>query len=188
MRKGLRNKNQGYSMIEMIIVIAIIGILSVMSLITWRAVDSAANKKAVSTFESELSTLRTTTMAQDSTLAMRLYYDTTLESYCLERGIIYMGVFVVPDPSDPVASLDYFSYKGTSNPVMVMKKGSITYDGQDVKDIADGVYIHFNKSDGSIDTAYGAATKYIFRDKSGDLIANVKLNKDTGLYKETYEN
>ena len=43
MRKGLRNKNQGYSMVEMIIVIAIIGILSVMSLITWQAVDNTAN-------------------------------------------------------------------------------------------------------------------------------------------------
>lgn len=188
MRGRLKSKNQGYSMVEMIIVVAIIGILSVASLITWRAVDNAANKKAVSTFESELSTLRTTTMAQDSTLAMRLYYDTTKESYCLERGIIYMGIFIVPDPSDAVAKLDYFSYKGTSNPVVVMKKGSITYDGQDVKDMPDGVTIHFNKSDGSIDVGYGAESKYIFKDKSGGLIANVKLNKDTGLYKETYEN
>ena len=69
-----------------------------------------------------------------------------------------------------------------------MKKGSISYGGQDIKDISGGITIHFNKSDGSIDAIYGAANKFIFRDKSNGLIANVKLNKDTGLYKETYEN
>ncbi len=187
MIRWVRRNNKGYTMVELVIVIGIIGILSAMSLVTWKAVDNADYKKAVSTFESELSTLRTTTMAQDSTLAMRLYYDTATECYYLERGYLYMGLFTVPDPSDSVAKLDYFKYQGTSNPVKVLKKGSIIYDGQDVKDMSAGVTIHFNKSDGSVDDVYGAASKFIFKDKSGDLIANVTLNKDTGLYKETYE-
>lgn len=182
-------KNKGYTMVELIIVIAIIGILSAMSLITWKAVDNANYKKAVSTFESELTTLRTTTMAQDSGLAMHLYYDDTDDTYYIERGFMIMDgtAFGVPSASDSVASLDYFKYQGTSNPVKILKKGTITYDGTDVKELPNGVCIHFNKSDGSIDASYGAAGKYVFSDKGGDVIANVTLNKDTGLYKETYE-
>lgn len=190
MERQAVTSNKGYTMVELVIVIGIIGILSAMSLITWKAVDNADYKKSVSTFESELTTLRTTTMAQDSRLAMHLYYDTTDNTYYIERGIMVMDgtVFGVPDVSDSAASLDYLKYQGTSNPVKIMKKGSIIYNGTDVKDLPDGVCIHFNKGDGSIDASYGAEGRYSFREKGGDVIANVTLNKDTGLYKETYEN
>lgn len=190
MKRRARANNKGYTMVELVIVIGIIGILSAMSLVTWRAVDNAANKKAVSTFESELTTLRTTTMAQDSSLAMRLYYDSSKNTYYIERGcLIYGGLgYKVPVAGvDSVADLDYFNYQGTSNPVKILKNGSIIYNGTDVKDMSSGLCIHFNKSDGSIEPTYGSAGKYIFKDKGGNVIANVTLNKDTGLYKETYE-
>lgn len=205
--------NKGYSMVELIMVIAIIGILTAASLVTWRSVDSAKYKRSVSTFESEVSTLRKATMSQDSRMALRLYYNTADETYYIERG--YWGTAesggsynAYHRPEDAgtagtytLADASYYDYSGTTNPVKVMNRGWIEYwadtngDGileeQSIPEVdaeanpnaTGGVVIKFNKSDGSIAKNEG---EYRFYRANGDLITTVHLVKNTGLYFETY--
>lgn len=192
MKKKTKVWNQGYSFVEMVIVIAIIGILSAGSLLTWSSVDSSKYQKAVSTLESEMTTLRTSTMAQDSSMAMLLYLDNGVyyikRGYCDSTGAFHplsdeAGENVSPDFNTSLGDLSYYDYSGTSNPVTVLSRGSITYNGTPVDE--SGVIIHYNKSDGSIDASNGAG-EYCLYKKNGDLIANVRLVSATGLYHETY--
>lgn len=212
MKKRKFLNNQGYSMVELVIVICIIGILTAMSLITWRSVDSARYKKSVSTLESELATLRKATMAQDSRMAFRLYYDESLDAYVIERGYWgkagteSTGVNAFHSPEDAgtdadgyvLANSSYYNYTGTTNPVNIMKRGTIEYwiDSDDdgtlekvsipsVSEATDksGVVIWFNKSDGSV--RKGAGEFRLFR-SNGDLYTTIHLVEDTGLYFETY--
>ena len=183
MKSRKKNLNKGYSMVEMIIVMCIIGILTAASFVTLRSVDSAKYKKAVSTLESEMTTLRTTTMAQDSRTAMRLYLGDD-GSYYIERGYCEGGIFHAGAPTGIAeAAQVYYNYSGVSSPVRVLSRGSLTYDGVAVD--ATGVVIRYNKSDGSIDSANGAGEYCLYR-RNGELIANVHLNRRTGRYYETY--
>ena len=180
MRKGKRRNHKGYSMVELIIVIGIIGILSAVSLVTWRSVDSANYKKAVSTFESELSTLRTATMSQDSRMAMRLYYDSDDDCYYVERGYWNDG-FKTDASGDPTLdSSSYYDYAGTSNPVKILRRGRVAYEGSTLNSIV----IRFQKSDGSVLVGDG---KFSFYRGNGELISNVNLTKNTGIFYETYQ-
>jgi prepilin-type N-terminal cleavage/methylation domain-containing protein len=202
MNKRFKRKNQGYSLPELIIVIAIIMILSAMSLVTFRSVENAKYKQSVSTFESELTTLRSSTMAQDSSMAMLLYYhehtstdgDNNKSGYYIKRGYVDSSGDFHPlsqdagentPPSDNANLLDasYYSYSGVTNPVKVMTKGSILYNGTAID--ANGVVIHYNKSDGSIDAANGSG-KFTFLEANDSIIANVNIVSATGVYFESY--
>jgi prepilin-type N-terminal cleavage/methylation domain-containing protein len=198
MRQNGKATNRGYSMVELIIVIAIMATLSAMSLVTWRSIDNSKYKKAVSTFESELTTLRTATMAQDSSMALLLYYyagdATTPEGYYIKRGYCdSTGAFhalsqdagenTSPSENPNLGKIDYYNYSGVSNPVSVLRRGSITYNNNPVT--ASGVIIHYNKSDGSIDSSNGAGEFRFYR-KNGELITDVHIVSDTGMYHETY--
>lgn len=199
MRKH-RNKvqwNQGYSLVEMIIVIAIIAILSALSLVTWRAVDNAKYQKAVTILESEMSTLRTTTMAQDSTVALWLYRESETDgSYVIKRGYCddsgnFHAVSDLAGEELPSGKLDlgYYDYNGVSNPVTVLPRGYITFqkDGESTRNYvgASGVILQFNKSDGSISSSNGAG-EYTIYNRSGQAVTTIRLKKDTGLYVEDY--
>lgn len=182
MKREKQINNKGYSLVELIIVIAIIGILSALSLVTWRSVESANYKKSVSTFESELRTLRAVTMAQSKDMAMKLYLGDD-GRYYIERGVYDGTTFAQPTDGTTLANSDYYKYQGTSNPVSVTKKGLISFDGTVIDE--NGIIIQFNKSDGSISTANGGGT-YTFTRRNGDLVTNVKINKTTGLFTESY--
>lgn len=183
MKGRKKNHNKGYSMVEMIIVMCIIGVLTAASFVTLRSVDSAKYKKAVSTLESEMTTLRTTTMAQDPRMAMRLYLGDD-GNYYVERGYCTGGVFSAGAPADVSADAQvYYNYSGVANPVRVLSRGSLTYNGVAVDEA--GVVIQYNKSDGSIDAANGAGEYCLYR-RNGELIANVHLKAVTGRYHETY--
>lgn len=198
-----RTNNSGYSMMEMIIVLAIMAILSALAVVTWNSVDSARYRKAVSTIESELTTLRTTTMAQDSRMAMRLYLADDNKSYCIERGYcddsgtfhgLYYGDTMPAEPSGYVLSeLDYYRYTGTTNPIVLIDKGSIQYEGTDITN--DGVVIRFTKSDGSATVtdingttiaASGSAGVFGVYNRANKLKTNIHLKFTTGLYYESY--
>lgn len=193
MKSRKKNHNKGYSMVELIIVMCIIGVLTAASFITLRSVDSAKYKKAVSTLESEMATLRTSTMAQDPRMAMKLYLGDD-GSYYIDRGWISANVqpggtsysFHSGCPAELLDAngdpqISYYSYSGVSNPVRVLSRGSITYNSNPVT--ADGVLIYYRKSDGSM--ILGSGEYRLYR-KNGELIADVHLKKITGLYHETY--
>lgn len=191
--------NKGYSLVEMIIVIAIIAILSVLSLVTWRAVENAKYQKAVTTLESEMSTLRTTTMAQDSTVALLLYRESETDGpYLIKRGYCDSGgtfhpVSALPGetlPDDKLA-LSYYNYEGVSNPARILERGYITFqkDGESTRTYvgADGVVLQFNKSDGSIAGGAKGAGEYTIYNRAGQSVTTIRLKKDTGLYVEIYD-
>lgn len=183
MKGRKKNHNKGYSMVELIIVMCIIGVLTAASFVTLRSVDSAKYKKAVSTLESEMTTLRTTTMAQDSRMAMRLYLGAD-GNYYIERGHCIGGTFSAGAPEGlSEAAKVYYNYSGVANPVKVLARGSLTYNGNPVT--TEGIVIQYNKSDGSIDAANGAGEYCLYR-RNGELIANVHLKSVTGRYHETY--
>ena len=188
--KKQKHNNHGYSFVEIIIVMAIMVILTALSLVTWRSVDSAKYKKSVTTLESEFSTLRTTTMAQDSKMAMRLYQGAD-GAYYIERGYYAAGSFHLPDSgmSPELANSNYYDYVGVSNPVKVLERGTIYYEpaGSAVAHeiYSTGIVIRFNKSDGSAVVDYGAGEFWLYR-KNGELIANVHLPAETGVFYETY--
>lgn len=203
MKKIKRTNNSGYSMMEMIIVLAIMAILSALAIVTWNSVDSARYRKAVSTFESELTTLRTTTMAQDSRMAMRLYLADDNERYCIERGYcdtsgqfhaLYYGDSMPGETGEYVLSeLDYYRYTGTTHPVILIDRGTIKYEGTNITN--DGVVIRFSKSDGSATvtdingnaiTVSGTAGTFGVYNRAGELRTDVNLKFATGLYYETY--
>ncbi len=191
--KKQRMNNQGYSMVELVIVIAIIAILSVLSLVTLRAVENSKKQKAVSTLESEMTTLRTATMAQDSRMALLLYRENEASGtyyikrgYCDSSGDFHplsdaTGENSGPSDNPNLYQLDYYDYVGVANPVTVMQRGTIAYEGEYVG--ADGVVIQYNKTDGSV---LSGAGKIVFFDKGDNFFATVQLKKDTGLYQETY--
>lgn len=195
-----KQMNKGYSLVELVIVIAIMAILSVLSLVTWNAVESSKYQKAVSILESELSTLRTTTMAQNSDLAIRLYRESENDgSYYIKRGYCDdAGTFhPVSDLAgedtapDSLKDLAYFDYTGVSNPVTVLQRGYITFqkDGETVRTYVgeEGVIIQFKKSDGSLASGNKGAGEYTIYNRAGESIATIHLKKDTGLMVKTYE-
>lgn len=208
MKKIKRANNSGYSMMEMIIVLAIMAILSTLAIVTWNSVDSAKYRKAVSTLESEMTTLRTATMAQDSRMAMRLYLADDGKSYCIERGYCdSAGMFHALSYGDSMptesggyvlSELDYYKYTGTSNPIVLMDRGSINYEGASLNSYVDGdgVVVHFKKSDGSVTvtdkngnpiaTSSSVAGTFSVYNRAGKLKTNVHLKFTTGLYYESY--
>ncbi|MBO5239567.1 MAG: type II secretion system protein [Lachnospiraceae bacterium] len=210
MKKQKCMNNKGYSMVEMMIVIAIIGILTAASLITLRAVDNSKYRKAVTTLESEMTTLRTTTIAQDSRMAMLLYYDASDGCYYIKRGLwgdpdgngtnAFHEVEDLPD-SDVLKNSTYYDYAGTSSPVKVLKNGSISYTLFYEADVNEqGVVLAYNKSDGSfympgqimqeLDENGNVVTPktvtFSLYRKNGELITNVVVQVPTGIFYETY--
>lgn len=195
-----KQMNKGYSLVELVIVIAIMAILSVLSLVTWNAVESSKYQKAVSILESEFSTLRTTTMAQDSSLAIRLYRESDNDGpyyikrgYCDSSGNFHPISDLAGEDTGPdnLKDLAYFDYTGVSNPVTVMPRGYITFqkDGESTREYvgAEGVIIQFKKSDGSLTSGDAGAGEYTVYNRAGGSIATIHLKKDTGLMVKTYE-
>lgn len=198
------DSNRGYSFVEMLIVLAIMAIMSAMAIVTWNSVNSARYRNAISTFESEISTLRTATMAQGSEMALKVYYDSSYKdrfnkpigAYVIKRGYCdASGVFheiALPDTSSVpaeyshLANSDYYAYRGVSNPVFVMQKGKIKYSetGTTPTDIgATGVIIQYNKSDGSLNSGSGT---FVIEKANGDTAAEIHIVRITGTYYETY--
>ena len=197
-------RNRGYSFVEMLIVLAIMALMSAMAIVTWNAVDSAKYRNAVSTFESEISTLRTATMAQGSEMALKVYYDSNYKdrfgkqigAYIIKRGYVDdMGDFheinkinpdALPAQYSHLANSVYYDYRGVSDPIYLTQKGKINYSasGVGLSDIGDaGVVSQFNKSDGSL--LSGSGTFQIVK-ANGTTVANVNIVRITGAYYETY--
>ena len=199
--KRRKCNNKGYSFVELVVVIAIIVILAGMSAITLHAVDNAKYKKAATTLQSEINTLRTTVMAQNPNMALKLVYladgtdvgggKTVEEGYYLIRGYIGSGgtfvnpqVDTVADADKALAGLDYYQYQGANYPVQVIKstRGSVYYNGAELP--AEGIIIRFNKNDGSVAESWGSFS--IIKKKSTEAVKTFDLKENSGLCGTVY--
>lgn len=164
-------KNKGYTLIEMIIVIAIMAILAGLSAVTIGLINKAKAQDAVTTFNSQLSSIWLKTKAIGTT--QKSMYAVIQES----------------SDNDYVLKL-YDSTGGTAvekNSVLLKKWSkyvTITYNEEDANQIqagygnsSAGFYIQFDKSTGG---ALKGGGSYIFKDKNGNTVATVYLDSTTG--------
>ena len=129
MRK--RNKDQGYTLIEMIIVIAIIAVVAGMALISVTLIHSARAKEASTTVDSQVATLITQSKNMQSDRAGWVY---AARIYADDKGAYYFqrGYYKAKDGDTP-AQYDFNNTdkegdgKGTSLSSYVV----IRYNGQE---------------------------------------------------------
>ena len=163
------SNQKGYSMVEMVIVIAIIAVLSAVSFTTVSAIYTAKANSAGNTLDSQMAYLASMTKAQDASLAMLLYYDTSDGTYYMQQGKVDdTGAFTADTTKDKVA---------LSNSIGLFYKAAGSTSESLVDDT--GEIIRFSKSDGSV--MDGAGTYRITkRGASGKTVLSVVLNKNTG--------
>ena len=179
-------KNQGYTLIEVIIVIAIIVILAGMSFVTLGIIKQAKATEAAETLDNQIGSLLVKTKAisdaKKNVLCMKIMYndsDVTYSdgtyakdgSYSIFLGYDenVTGVFSAEKSDIPEATLpDIIKIKYTS----ASGGSAITLgDGTNTD-----VVIEFNKSNGSV--RYGAGTyEIVYNDNT---VATVVLDETTG--------
>ncbi len=163
--KKLRENNQGYTLVEMIICIAVIAILSGMAVLTISSIRTAKATAARESFDQEIAALQMRTKSQDRNNAIQIvkaddnynvYYGTYTSS----------GGFVANNPSDPDAVLDRVEIHRTYSP-----------EGVNDEVVNDMVF-QFNKSDNYVITGYGIYDFY--KPGSSHPIGSVTINRNTG--------
>lgn len=178
-------KNNGYTLIEMIIVIAIIAILSAASFATVGIIHKAKAMAAASTLDNQIGALLVKTKALSEAKGQRLcmqirknssdvtYADGSIasaNSYSLILGYHDGANFIEKEANTALATLpNIISVKQTE------KKDSVNSSFNGYNEDTN-MFIEFNKSNGSV--RYGAG-KYdiIFK---GRIIATVELDSSTG--------
>ncbi len=192
-------KNKGYTLVEMLIVIAIMAILAGLSMFSVGIIRDAKRSAAVNAFDNQLSSCLVKTKATsevaastDKVVCMYVYKRTigTKSNYCIKIG------YEVTDGVQDISKKD-----GSGNPIVV--GASATYatansvdtnwDAVLPKDVTDidfngtsiglGKIIKFNKSDGSVSS--GGAGTYTFykggtKDSGGTAYASIYLDEKTG--------
>lgn len=187
-------KNQGYTLIELIIVLAIIAILSAMSFVTIGIIRQAQYNSAASTLSNQMGSLLVKTKAvseaKDEPLCMLVHRYSkmvTLDdgkvirkgSYVLILGYDTGSGFVVKNTGNA------FSEDDTSIIVEDILTNIITIKYNTTDSVACGItglsdtehmIIEFKKSDGSV--RYGSGSyEIIYNDRT---VATVKLDATTG--------
>lgn len=178
-------KNQGYTLIEMIIVIAIIAILSGVSAITIGIIKKAKYNEAAVTLNNQMGSLLVKTKAiseaKTNPLCMKIQYndaDVTYADGSLAKAGTYSlilgyhnGTTFVPKTADTaeatlpnIITIKYTQEAGTS---------ACNIAGLDTDK---NMVIEFDKSNGSV--RYGAGTYDIIF--NGDTVATVRLDAATG--------
>ena len=191
MGKKIAKNNEGFSLVEMIIVIAIIAIMAGAAMVTVTIMRSAKAKEAATTFDIELAEMQAKTKGQvcvvngteerDYKFAMCLYKDGG--KFFLQK-CYYKGSGSMDQAANyvSVASENASSGKGTSlSPYVEVK---FTPKGGTERAIAEGdnaVYIVFNRQ-GECVNGYGV---YSFYKNNGNLICDVQLNR-IGSRQSTY--
>lgn len=161
--KKLIKDNQGYSLVEMIIVIAIIAILSGMAVISLSSIATAKATAAREDFDQEIAALQMRTKSQDKDNAIQIVKDG--RNYNIYYGTYTTsGGFVANDPSKPDVVLDRVEIHRT-------------YPGEADNEVVDEMVFKFNKSDNYTLSGYGT---YSFHKSSGSSVGSVTINKNTG--------
>lgn len=173
-------KNQGYTLIEMIIVIAIMAILAGFAFVNLGITRRAKCTTSATSFDNQLSALYTQTMAlsdnmsgttNDYKLCMRVYKGQDHDGRTatkLELGYIHATVFVAKPGTDPVwlsDAVDDVDYTPSTG-----QEHSITLADPDQ------IIIMFNKADGAV--TYGAGDYKIMQ--NGKVRATIHLDPVTG--------
>lgn len=179
MKKKLDN-NDGYTLVELVIVLAIIVILTTAAFVTMSVMHTAKVREAASTFDSEITDLIARTRNQD------VYQDTNgngvkdsgeeLPGYKFELGMYY-------EDDRYYINNCFLTSGGTHQEAGTKRKSMSTYvrirytdfDGVYVNAaVTDGHTIRFDKSGACVE---GAGT-YRFLKKNGSVIATVTINKN----------
>lgn len=162
--KQLKENNNGYSLVEMIICIAIVVILSGIAMVSISAIISARATAAQESFDEEIAALQARTKAQDKDNAIKLVRDSSDGKYYIYYGTSTNGTDFTPNSSDPDVTLDkvdiYYTYNGSAETLVTEQ------------------IFKFNKSDNYTINGYGT---YIFYKSPGNSsVGRVTINKDTG--------
>lgn len=178
------NKNKGYSLVELLIVVAIMAILCGLAAVSVGVIKKARAQEAVQTFNSQLSNiwLQTKSVAstQDSMYA-EIVENANNEGYVMKLYDLVGGTVV--DKNISGNSMNNDGNVTVTNGVTINKYVTITYTptvgdaSQDDDNITGKFIIKFDKSTGAV--LRGAGT-YDFQDTTGSVIATVHLDAVTG--------
>lgn len=162
----MKKNNKGYTLVETIIVISMIAVLSSIAVLSLSIVKGARTKKAATSLNSQLASLRLNTMGKSADLCIKLYYDATSKEYIVQQGSSSDGTL-----TNFVASGDPLSL-GTQIKINYINDAGVTYAVDEI-----GMIIQFNKSDGSVISGGG---KYVICRDNGSSDYTVVLNSVTG--------
>lgn len=164
MRKKIA-ENNGYTMVELIIVIAIIAILSGMGFITIGAVRTSQATASMQKFDDELSALEMRTKTQSPDNAIQLVQDGA--NYNIFYGT-YDGTNFTADSTKADAVLERVTIYYASD-----------YDSDNGSELTSQI-IKIRKSDGQVLEGFG---EYKFvKYKSSMSVGRLRLNKSTGAH------
>lgn len=188
-------KNKGYTLIEMLIVIAIMAILAGLSMFSIGIIRDAKRSAAINAFDNQLSSCLIKTKATsvnnttDKEICMYVYRRTkgTKSNYCIKIGYavtdgvqdITNGVVVGASSTYTTANNDDTNWDA----VLPKDVTDIVYNGEGKNDsIGLGTIIKFNKSDGSVKSGSGTYTFYknAIQKDGGTAYASIYLDKKTG--------
>lgn len=165
--KKLFKRNEGYSLVELIICLAIIAVLSGVATLTISVISNGRVTATKDTFDSEVGALITRTKTQSADNAIQLVRDDN--SYVVYYGTSTNGTdFTANDAANPDKYLNkcdiYYSENGSA-PTLVSESG---------------VMLQFDKTDGSCISGYG--TYYFCKNGKayGDYLAKMTISKTTG--------
>ena len=196
----MKKNNEGYTLIELVIVIAIMAILSAMSFVTIGIIKQAQYNAAASTLSNQMGALLVKTKAiseaKDKPLCMLIHRNNTLDdsdypltlkdgtvirknSYSLILGYNDGTDFIVKSTGSPFSESDLNTVVEDVLPNII----TIDYDSKDKVacgiaglDESNNLIIEYNKSTGGV--RYGAGDyKIIYNDRT---VATVKLDATTG--------
>lgn len=185
-KRRIFEKNEGYSLIEMIIVIAIIAVMSAAAMVTINIIHNAKAKEAASTLEDALSEAQNNakgkmcvvsgTQQPNYRYALCVYKDGT--KFYVKKGY-YKG--------DSFAKNKYDSYefdpaenvgggKGTSfSTYVTMRYTDAAGTTRDIGDGDDAVFIIYDKQGNCM---YGYGQFEFRRSGKGNLLTTLNLNKN----------
>jgi prepilin-type N-terminal cleavage/methylation domain-containing protein len=169
----MTNKNKGYSLIEMLIVIAIMAILSGLSAVSVSLIAKAKCQDAVQSFDSQLSNLWLQTKSTaGSQQIMYMTLEKSASGSCYQVKI-YDGVASTPKETNVLEGNPERSRKCRVK-IQYREKESDSF--QEITD-TNTINIKFDKSTGAV---LEGAGEYMFTDTSDKKIASVYLNAMTG--------
>lgn len=185
-KRRILKKNEGYSLIEMIIVIAIIAVMSAAAMVTISIIHNAKAKEAASTLEDALFEAQNNakgkvcvfkgTQEPEYRYALCVYKD---GAKCYVKKGYYKGSDL---PKDKAASYEFDpaenvgSGKGSSfSAYVTMKYVDSTGTSRDIGDGDDAVYIIYDKQGNCM---YGYGKFEFYRSGKNVLLNTLILNKN----------